>query len=87
MGGICHYLHSAATMVVRHTAAPGHPDKLHWTVHNSGATPALPQGWGSQDVRIQSGNQAADLPFRTGTGQRVGREMVLIGGGGGSEIR
>ena len=60
-------------MGVRHTAAP---DKLDHTVLYSGAPPPRPQDWGSQDVRIQSGNQASDIPYRTGTGQRVGREVV-----------
>ena len=47
--------------------------------------------------KMSESNQAFDLPYRTGTGQRFSREMilremalrqvVLIGGGGGSEIR
>ena len=53
------------------------PSRHQSTLQNStsGAiTPLLPQAWDSQDVRIQSGNQVSDLPNRTGTGQRVGRE-------------
>ena len=70
VGGICHYLHSAATMVVRHTAAPGHPDKLHWTVHNSGATSALP-GVGAHKMSEYS-QAIRQLVYHLELGQGIG---------------